>query len=145
MEAAIQSNQMDLDNEEVRPKQGLPSLPQERHIWNIPELLPFPKSIKGRGVGNIPKPLAEGLELLTTHQELPGSGEDHRTLRRVEPIVLQIQVQKGKEFVEEPKSFIFEKKKELEMTPGLEEGPMASTRSKPAPEASNEKSKGPEK
>ncbi|MBW0499116.1 hypothetical protein O181_038831 [Austropuccinia psidii MF-1] len=54
----------------------------------------------------MPKPLAGGHELLLTHQELYGSGEDHRTLRIVEPIVLQIQGQKAKELVEEPKSFI---------------------------------------
>ncbi|MBW0581424.1 hypothetical protein O181_121139 [Austropuccinia psidii MF-1] len=59
-----------------------------------------------RGVGNMPKPLAGGHELLLTHQELSGSGEDHRTLTRFEPIVLQRQGQKDKELVEEPKSFI---------------------------------------
>ncbi|MBW0565041.1 hypothetical protein O181_104756 [Austropuccinia psidii MF-1] len=59
-----------------------------------------------RGVGNMPKPLEGGHELLPTHQELSASGEDHRTLRRLEPIVLQIQIQKDKELVEEPKSFI---------------------------------------
>ncbi|MBW0523830.1 hypothetical protein O181_063545 [Austropuccinia psidii MF-1] len=64
------------------------------------------QSRKRRGVGNIPKPLAVGHELLLTHQELPGSGEDHRTLWRVDPIVLQRQGQKYEEFVEEPKSFI---------------------------------------
>ncbi|MBW0564635.1 hypothetical protein O181_104350 [Austropuccinia psidii MF-1] len=59
-----------------------------------------------RGVGNITKPLAGGYELLLTHQELSGSGEDHRALRRLEPIVFQKQSQKDKELVEEPKSFI---------------------------------------
>ncbi|MBW0542371.1 hypothetical protein O181_082086 [Austropuccinia psidii MF-1] len=59
-----------------------------------------------RGVGNMPKPLAGGHELLLTHQELSGSGEDHRTLRRLEPIVLQRQGKKDKELVEEPKSLI---------------------------------------
>ncbi|MBW0571327.1 hypothetical protein O181_111042 [Austropuccinia psidii MF-1] len=54
----------------------------------------------------MPKPLAGGHELLLTHQELSGSGEYHRTLRRFEPIVLQRQCQKDKEFVEEPNSFI---------------------------------------
>ncbi|MBW0521831.1 hypothetical protein O181_061546 [Austropuccinia psidii MF-1] len=42
-----------------------------------------------RGLGNMPKPLAGGHELLLTQQELSGSGEDHRALRRIEPIVLQ--------------------------------------------------------
>ncbi|MBW0590204.1 hypothetical protein O181_129919 [Austropuccinia psidii MF-1] len=64
------------------------------------------------GVGNMPKPLAGAHELLLTNQELSGSGEDHRALRRMEPIVLQRQDQK----------------RELEMTLALEkEGPVAST------------------
>ncbi|MBW0569137.1 hypothetical protein O181_108852 [Austropuccinia psidii MF-1] len=54
----------------------------------------------------MPKPLVGGHELLLTHQELSGSGEEHRTLRRVESIVLQRQGQKDKELVEEQKSFI---------------------------------------
>ncbi|MBW0582982.1 hypothetical protein O181_122697 [Austropuccinia psidii MF-1] len=57
-------------------------------------------------MGNISKPLAGGHELLLTHQELSGSGEDHSTIRRVEPIVLQRQGQKDKELVEELKSSI---------------------------------------
>ncbi|MBW0514807.1 hypothetical protein O181_054522 [Austropuccinia psidii MF-1] len=54
----------------------------------------------------MPKPSAGGHELLLTHQELSGSGEDHKTLRRLEPIVFQRQGQKYKELAEEPKSFI---------------------------------------
>ncbi|MBW0564624.1 hypothetical protein O181_104339 [Austropuccinia psidii MF-1] len=64
------------------------------------------QSSQRRGVGNMPKPLAGGHELLLTHQELSGSGEDHRTLRRVEPIVLQRQGQKDEESVDERISFI---------------------------------------
>ncbi|MBW0476911.1 hypothetical protein O181_016626 [Austropuccinia psidii MF-1] len=51
---------------------------------------------QGRVVGNMPKPLAGGYELLLTHQDLSGSGEDHRALRRMEPIVLQRHGQKDK-------------------------------------------------
>ncbi|MBW0508240.1 hypothetical protein O181_047955 [Austropuccinia psidii MF-1] len=54
----------------------------------------------------MPKPLAGGNVLLLTHQELPGSEEYHRALRRVVPIVLQRQGEKDKELVEEQKSFI---------------------------------------
>ncbi|MBW0586652.1 hypothetical protein O181_126367 [Austropuccinia psidii MF-1] len=54
----------------------------------------------------MPKPLEGGHELLPTHQELSGSGEDHKTLRRVKLTVLKRQGQKDKEFVEKPKSFI---------------------------------------
>ncbi|MBW0582685.1 hypothetical protein O181_122400 [Austropuccinia psidii MF-1] len=64
------------------------------------------QSSQRRGVGNMPKPLAGGHELLLTHQELSGSGEDHRALRRMETPVLQRQGQKDKGLVEEPKSFI---------------------------------------
>ncbi|MBW0553006.1 hypothetical protein O181_092721 [Austropuccinia psidii MF-1] len=64
------------------------------------------QSSQRRGVGNMVKPLAGGHELLLTHQELSGSGKDHRTLRRLEPIVLQRQSQKDKELVEEQKPFI---------------------------------------
>ncbi|MBW0478848.1 hypothetical protein O181_018563 [Austropuccinia psidii MF-1] len=114
MEAPIQSNQMDLDREEARPNPDMASLPQERHVWRIPEFPPIPQvpvqrlvqRSQRRGVVNIPKPLAGGHELLLTHQELSRSGEDHRALRRMEPIVLKRKGQKYKELVEEPKSFI---------------------------------------
>ncbi|MBW0561454.1 hypothetical protein O181_101169 [Austropuccinia psidii MF-1] len=64
------------------------------------------QSSQRRGVGNMPRPLAGGHELLLTHQALSGSGEDHRALRRVKHPVLQRQGQKDEELVEEPKSFI---------------------------------------
>ncbi|MBW0509244.1 hypothetical protein O181_048959 [Austropuccinia psidii MF-1] len=64
------------------------------------------QSSKRRGVGNMPKPFAGGHELLLTHQQLSGSGEDHRTLRRVEPTVLQRKGQKDKELAEELNSLI---------------------------------------
>ncbi|MBW0573610.1 hypothetical protein O181_113325 [Austropuccinia psidii MF-1] len=122
MEATIQSNQMDVDKEEAIPNPEGPNFPQEIHIWRMPELPPIPQggrnrnismlvqklvqSSQRRRVGNMPKTFPGGHELLVTHQELSGSGQDHRTLRRLEPIVLQRQGQKDKEFVEEPKSFI---------------------------------------
>ncbi|MBW0569622.1 hypothetical protein O181_109337 [Austropuccinia psidii MF-1] len=74
---------------------------------------------KRRGVGNMPKPLAGGHELLLTHQELSGSGEDHRTLRRLEPIVLQMKSQKDKELVEEPKSSIHTPEERVENDPSF--------------------------
>ncbi|MBW0536689.1 hypothetical protein O181_076404 [Austropuccinia psidii MF-1] len=117
MEEAIQSHQMDVDKEETRPNLEVSNLPQERHIWRMPELPPFPKkSINankkiGSGQpkkrsGKYAQAFGRAHELLLTHQELSRSGEDHRTLRRLEPIVLQGQSQKDKELVEEPKYFI---------------------------------------
>ncbi|MBW0591231.1 hypothetical protein O181_130946 [Austropuccinia psidii MF-1] len=83
------------------------------------------QSSQRRGGGNKPKPLAGGHELLLTHQDLSGSGEDHRTLTSLLSI---------------------DQKKELEMTPALEtEGPVASNSSKPAPEVFKDKPKGPQK
>ncbi|MBW0560466.1 hypothetical protein O181_100181 [Austropuccinia psidii MF-1] len=74
----------------------------------------------------MPKPLGGCHELLLTHQELSGSGEDHRTLRRVEPTVLQRQCQKDKELLKSQSLLSIDQKKELEMTPALEkEGPVA--------------------
>ncbi|MBW0497627.1 hypothetical protein O181_037342 [Austropuccinia psidii MF-1] len=61
---------------------------------------------QARGVGNMPKPLEGGYELLLTHQEISCSGENHRALKRMEPIVFQRQGQKDKGFVEESKSSI---------------------------------------
>ncbi|MBW0556807.1 hypothetical protein O181_096522 [Austropuccinia psidii MF-1] len=162
MEAAIQSNQMDVDKEEARPNSEVPNIPQERHIWRMPELPPIPQGginrnisipiqklvqrSQRRVVGNMPKPLAGGHELLLTHQELFGSGEDHRALRRLEPIVLQRQGQKIKNWLKNQSLVSVDQKKELEITPALEtEVPVASTSSKPAPEVSKEKPKRPEK
>ncbi|MBW0523422.1 hypothetical protein O181_063137 [Austropuccinia psidii MF-1] len=56
--------------------------------------------------GKYAQAFGRGHELLLIHQELSGSGEDHRILRRVEPTVLQRQGQKDEELVEEPESFI---------------------------------------
>ncbi|MBW0558677.1 hypothetical protein O181_098392 [Austropuccinia psidii MF-1] len=58
------------------------------------------KRSQGRGVGNLSKPWAGGHELLLTHQELAGSGEDHRALRRMESLVFQGKGQEVKESVE---------------------------------------------
>ncbi|MBW0524071.1 hypothetical protein O181_063786 [Austropuccinia psidii MF-1] len=81
----------------------LPSGSNRNLLMPIQRLL---QSSQRRGVGNMPKPWEGGHELLLTHQQLSGSGEDHRTLRRLEHIVLKRQSQKDKEFFEEPKSFI---------------------------------------
>ncbi|MBW0523291.1 hypothetical protein O181_063006 [Austropuccinia psidii MF-1] len=78
----------------------------------------------------MPKPFAGGHELLLTHQVLSGSGEDHRALRRLEPIFLQTQGQKDKELAEEPKSFISRPEEGIGNAPALEEGPVASTSSR---------------
>ncbi|MBW0586341.1 hypothetical protein O181_126056 [Austropuccinia psidii MF-1] len=98
---------------------------------------------QGRGVGNMPKALAGGHELLLTHQELSGSGEDHKTLKRLEPIVLQRQGQKDKELVEEPKSFIHRPEERVGNDSSF--GDRRHQWRLPAPEVSKDKPKGPQK
>ncbi|MBW0468018.1 hypothetical protein O181_007733 [Austropuccinia psidii MF-1] len=66
----------------------------------------FAQSSKRGGVGSMPKPLEGGHELLLTHHEISGSGEDHRAPRRLKPIVLKRQFQKDKGLVEKSNSFI---------------------------------------
>ncbi|MBW0586484.1 hypothetical protein O181_126199 [Austropuccinia psidii MF-1] len=61
------------------------------------------------------------------------------------PLSCKDKIKKIKNWFENQSILSVYKKKELEMTPALEEGPVASTCSKPAPEASKEKSKGPQK
>ncbi|MBW0570363.1 hypothetical protein O181_110078 [Austropuccinia psidii MF-1] len=69
----------------------------------------------------MPKPLAGGHELLLTHKGLSGSGEDHRTLRRMEPIVLHRKGQEEKELVEKSKSFIHRPEEEVGNDPNFGE------------------------
>ncbi|MBW0553880.1 hypothetical protein O181_093595 [Austropuccinia psidii MF-1] len=89
------------------------------------------QSSQRRGVGNMTKPLSGGHELLLTHKDISGSGEDHRALRRLEPIVLQRQSQKEKELVEQQKSFIHRPEEGVGNDSILEtEGPVASTSSR---------------
>ncbi|MBW0529166.1 hypothetical protein O181_068881 [Austropuccinia psidii MF-1] len=84
----------------------------------------------------MPKPVEGGHELLLTHQELPGSGEDHRTLRRVEPIFLKKQSQKDKELVEEPKSFICRPEEGIGNDPRFGRNPSGIYQLQTRPEAS---------
>ncbi|MBW0590080.1 hypothetical protein O181_129795 [Austropuccinia psidii MF-1] len=139
MEPTIQSKQMDLENEKARPGTDLKDLPQERHIWRMPELPPIAQvslqkvvqRSRGGKMGYMLKPFSGGHELLIKLKEISGSGEDNRDLGRFDSIFLQRQGQKYEELVEEPKSFIHRPKKEQEMTPALEKkGSVVSTSSR---------------
>ncbi|MBW0540142.1 hypothetical protein O181_079857 [Austropuccinia psidii MF-1] len=46
MQATIQSNKLDGNKEEARPNPEVSNIPQERHIWRIPELPPIPQDKK---------------------------------------------------------------------------------------------------
>ncbi|MBW0496647.1 hypothetical protein O181_036362 [Austropuccinia psidii MF-1] len=132
MKATIQYNQMDVDGEDAGPAPDMESIPKERNVWRISELIPIPqgdglraepfpsgshrdisvpvqkliKSSQEGGVGKIPKPLAGGYEILLKNQYLSGSGEEHRAIRRMGSIFVKRQGPKDKELVEEPKYFI---------------------------------------
>ncbi|MBW0590638.1 hypothetical protein O181_130353 [Austropuccinia psidii MF-1] len=93
----------------------------------------------------MPKPLAGGHELLLRHQELSGSGEDHRALGGCSPLSCKDKVKKIKNWLKNQSLLSIDQKKELKMTPALQEGPVASTSSKSAPETSKEKPKGPQR
>ncbi|MBW0550817.1 hypothetical protein O181_090532 [Austropuccinia psidii MF-1] len=61
------------------------------------------------------------------------------------PLFCKDKVKKIKNWFKNQSILSVDQRKELEMTPALEEGPVASTSSKPSPEASKEKPKGPQK
>ncbi|MBW0517786.1 hypothetical protein O181_057501 [Austropuccinia psidii MF-1] len=84
----------------------------------------FVQRSQRRGVGNMPKPLVGGHELLLTHQELSGSGEDNRILRRPEE-----RVGNDSSFGDRRPSGVYQ----------------LQTSSKPAPEVSKDKPKGAQK
>ncbi|MBW0501433.1 hypothetical protein O181_041148 [Austropuccinia psidii MF-1] len=89
----------DIDSEPEliqRNFQSVETLPRGRNInISVPVQKLVQRSQGGR-MESLSKPLAGGLELLLTHQELSGLGEDHKSLRRMECIVLQRQGQKDK-------------------------------------------------
>ncbi|MBW0519163.1 hypothetical protein O181_058878 [Austropuccinia psidii MF-1] len=146
MEATIQSNQMDVDKEEARPNPEVSNHPQERHIWRMPEFPPIPQEQPKKRSEKYAQAFGRGHELLLTHQELSGSGEDNRTLRRFEPMSCKDKDKNIKNWLKSQSILSIDQKKEFEMTPALEtEGPVASTSSNPAPEVSKDKPKGPQK
>ncbi|MBW0565685.1 hypothetical protein O181_105400 [Austropuccinia psidii MF-1] len=97
------NSESELINDNISSAEPFPSHRNRNLSIPIQELV---QSSQRGAVGNMPNPLAGGHELLLTHQKLSGSGEDHRTLRRMEPIVLQRQGKKDKELFEKSKSFI---------------------------------------
>ncbi|MBW0576309.1 hypothetical protein O181_116024 [Austropuccinia psidii MF-1] len=125
MEATIQSNWIDVDKEEARPNLKVSNLPQERHIWRMPELPRFPK-----------------LHI----KSFLGQEKTIELLRGWSPLSCKDKVKRIKNWLKNQSLLCIDQKKELEMTPDLEtEGPVASTSSKPAPEVSKDKPKGPQK
>ncbi|MBW0577589.1 hypothetical protein O181_117304 [Austropuccinia psidii MF-1] len=142
MEATIQSNQMDVDKEEARPNPEVPSLPQERHIWRMPEFPPIPQGLNHFKVSSI--------EIYQCQYKNWFREAKEEVWERCPSLwqgamnsYLHINSFLGQEKTIE---LLGDQNKELEMTPALEtEAPVASTSSKPAPEVSKDKPKAPQK
>ncbi|MBW0590860.1 hypothetical protein O181_130575 [Austropuccinia psidii MF-1] len=168
MEATIQSNQMDVDKEEARPNPEVPSLPQERHIWRMPELPPIPQGLNHFQVAAIEiyqfqyknwfraakeeeweicSSLWQGAMNFYLHiKSFLGKEKTIELLRGWSPLSCKDKVKNIKNWLKNQSLLSIDQKKELKRTPALEaEAPVASTSSKPAPEVSKDKPKGPQK
>ncbi|MBW0577942.1 hypothetical protein O181_117657 [Austropuccinia psidii MF-1] len=167
MEAAIQSNQMDLDREEVRPEKSPASLPQERHIWRMPELPLIPQGLNHFQVAAIKIYQSQYKNWFRAAKEeewdmcprlWQGAMNSYLHIKSFlslektigllggwSPLSCKDKVKKIKNWLKNQRLLSIGQKKELEMTPSLEEGPVVSTSSKSAPETSKAKPKGPKK
>ncbi|MBW0518259.1 hypothetical protein O181_057974 [Austropuccinia psidii MF-1] len=97
-----------------------------------------------RGVGNIPKPLAGGMNSFLHIKSFMGQEKTIELLGGWIPLSCKDKVKKIKNWWKKQSLLSIDQKKKFEMTPALEpEGPVASTSSKLAPEGSKDKPKGP--
>ncbi|MBW0590688.1 hypothetical protein O181_130403 [Austropuccinia psidii MF-1] len=168
MEATIQSNQMDVDKEEAILNPEMPNLPQERHIWRMPELPPIPQGLNHFQVAAIEiyqcqyknwfreakeeeweicPSLWQGAMNSYLHiKSFLGQEKTIELLGGWSPLSCKDKVKKINNWLKNQSLSSIDQKKELEMTPALEtEAPVASTSSKPAPEVSKDKPIGPQK
>ncbi|MBW0499408.1 hypothetical protein O181_039123 [Austropuccinia psidii MF-1] len=167
MEATFQSNQMDVDKEEARPNPEASNLPQERHIWRMPELPPIPKGLNHFQVAEIEiyecqyknwfrAAKEEEWEIcLSLWQGAMNSylyiksflGQENtiELLRGWSQLSCKEKVKKIKNWLKN-QSILSIDQKELDMTLALEtEGPVVSTSSKPDPGVSEDKPEGAQK
>ncbi|MBW0559502.1 hypothetical protein O181_099217, partial [Austropuccinia psidii MF-1] len=157
--------------EVARPNPEVPSLPQERHIWRIPQLPPIPQGLNHFQVAAIEiyqcqdrnwfraakeeeweicPSLWQGAMNSYLHiKSFLGQEKTIELLGGWSPLSCKDKVEKIKNWLENQSLLSIDQKKELEMTPALEtkapEAPVASNRSKPAPEVSKDKPKVPQK
>ncbi|MBW0546239.1 hypothetical protein O181_085954 [Austropuccinia psidii MF-1] len=155
MEATIQSNQMDVDKEEARPNPEVPSLPQERHIWRMPELRPIPqvaaieiyqcqyknwfRAAKEEEWKICPSLWQGAMNSYLHIKRFLAQEKNIEPLGGWSPLSCKDKVKKIKNWLKNQSLLSIDQKKELEMTA------VASTSSKPAPEVSKDKPKGPHK
>ncbi|MBW0581900.1 hypothetical protein O181_121615 [Austropuccinia psidii MF-1] len=168
MEATIQSSQMELNKEEARPNPEVSNLPQERHIWRMPEFPPIPQVLNYFQVAAIEiyqckyknwfraakeeeweicPSLWQGTMNSYLHiKSFLGQEKTIEILGGWSPLSCKDKVKKIKNWLNNQSLLSIYQKKELEMTPALEtEGPVVSTSSQPAPEVSKDKPDGPQK
>ncbi|MBW0478135.1 hypothetical protein O181_017850 [Austropuccinia psidii MF-1] len=164
MEATIQSNQMDLDKEEARPNPEVSNLPQERHIWRIPELPPIPQGVTHFQVAAIeiykfkyknwfreakeeeweicPNLWKGAMNSYLHIKSFLGQENTKEPLGGWSPFSCKYKVKKIKNWLKNKSILSIDQKRKLEMTSALEtEGPVASTSSKPDQEVSKDKPK----
>ncbi|MBW0593317.1 hypothetical protein O181_133032 [Austropuccinia psidii MF-1] len=98
-----------------------------------------------RGVGNMPKPFAGAMNSYLHIKSFLGQEKTIELLGGWSPLSCKYKVKTIKNLFKNQSLLFVDQKKELELTPALEEGPVASTSSKPAPETFKEKPKGPQK
>ncbi|MBW0525110.1 hypothetical protein O181_064825 [Austropuccinia psidii MF-1] len=167
MEATIQSNQMDVDKEEERPNPEVSNLPQERHIWRMPELPPIPQGLNHLQVAAVeiyqsqyknwfraakeeeweicPSLWQGAMNSYLRIKSFLGQEKTIELLGGWSLLSCKNKVKKLKNWLKNQSLLSIYQKKELEMTPALEtEGPVGSTSSKPAPEVSKDKPKVPQ-
>ncbi|MBW0570814.1 hypothetical protein O181_110529 [Austropuccinia psidii MF-1] len=166
MEAATQPNQMDLEKEEVRPEQGLKSSSRKTHLEDA-RAAPIPQGLNHFQVAAIEiyqsqyknwfreakeeeweifPSLWQGAMNSYLHIKcFLGQEKTIELLGGWSPLSFEGKDKKIKNWLKNQSLLSVDQKKELEMTPALEEGPVASTSSKTAPEASKgpQKKKGP--
>ncbi|MBW0579983.1 hypothetical protein O181_119698 [Austropuccinia psidii MF-1] len=168
MEATIQSNQIDVDKEEASPNTEVPNLPQERHIWRMPELPLIPQGLNHFQVAEIEiyqcqdknsfrEAKEEEWEIcpslwqgaMNSYLHIKSSLGQKKTIELLgggSPLFYKEKVKNINNWLTNQSLLSIDQKKELEMTPALEtEGPVASTSSKPAPEVSKDNPKRPQK
>ncbi|MBW0481635.1 hypothetical protein O181_021350 [Austropuccinia psidii MF-1] len=153
MEVTIQSNQMDVNKEEARPNPEMPSLPQERHIWRMPELPPIPQGLNHFQVAAIEiyqckyknwfraakeeeweicPSLWQGAMNSYLHiKSFLGQEKTIELLGGWNPFSCKEKVKKINNWFKNQSLLSIDQRKELEMTPALEtEAPVASTSSR---------------
>ncbi|MBW0556455.1 hypothetical protein O181_096170 [Austropuccinia psidii MF-1] len=165
MEATIKSNHMDVYKDKARPRPEVTSLPQERHIWRIPEFPPIPQELNHFQVAEIeiyqcqyknwyraskeeeweicPSLWKGGMNSYLQTKSFLGQEKNIEPLGGWSPLSFKEKVKKINNWLKNQSLLSIDQKKELEMTQALKkEGPVVSTNSKPAPEGSKDKPKG---